>query len=513
MEPLLSIKGICKTFSGVAVNDNINIDIMPGEIHALLGENGAGKTTLMNCLFGLYEADLGEFIWRGKRAEIKDSKDAIALGIGMVHQHFMLIQNFSVLENMILGTANGHGPMLQLDKARKELTDLMQQYSLTVDLDAQVWQLPVGVQQRVEIIKALYRGAELLILDEPTAVLTPQETHELFKVLNQLRQEGHSIIIITHKLNEVMEISDRITVLRLGKVVGSLLTKHTSTQEIASLMVGHDLCVDNHRSGCELGPVLMQVEKLCCLSDKQIPALRNVSFQLHGGEILGIAGVSGNGQTELAEVLAGMRPATRGSVTIAGKDVTNASPRALFQSGLSYIPEDRHRDGLVLDFSIQENCITGQYFQAPFSTKGILNRNAIAAYSESLVKTYDVRTSSTQIPVRVLSGGNQQKIILGREINKAPKIYVAVQPTRGMDIGATESIHALLMREREKGCGIIYISTELDEIFKMCDRIFVLFEGMQIGPFPNGTVDIQTIGLMMSGAYADSTREGEQGGG
>ncbi|MEL7610191.1 MAG: ABC transporter ATP-binding protein [Bacillota bacterium] len=502
MDTRLSICGICKYFPGVAANEDVCIDVKKGEIHALLGENGAGKTTLMNCLYGMYTPDKGRFLWNGEHVEISNSADAIALGIGMVHQHFMLVQNLSVLENIILGISEGRNPFLNRKRIAKKLKQLIDQYGLEVDLNAQIWQLPVGVQQRVEIIKTLYRKAELLILDEPTAVLTPQEIRDLFKILDRLRKDGHSVILITHKLNEVMQITDSISVLRSGRVVGTLQTAETDTSTLAKLMVNREILPHERKNSDAADKTLLAVNRLCCRNDKGILALENVCFELKAGEILGVAGVSGNGQTELADVLSGLRKPTAGEIRLGGESVTGMPVYRLYERGLTHIPEDRHRVGLVLDFSVRENAILGNQDKAPFTKHGVLQRDAISEYADNLINKYDVRTPNAKTPARLLSGGNQQKIILGREIDKHPKVYIAAQPTRGLDFAATEYVQQLLLMERERGCGILYISTELDEILKMSDRIIVLYAGRQYGPMQRKDLDIEQLGLMMAGAYA-----------
>jgi simple sugar transport system ATP-binding protein len=501
MENILSLRGICKYFPGNKANDHINLDIRQGEIHALLGENGAGKTTLMNCLFGLYTPDEGEIYWKDKKVKIDNSKDAIGLGIGMVHQHFMLVHNFTVLENIILGSDAIPGPLLNRKKAGVELSRLIKQYGLKVDLDTQIWQLPVGMQQRVEIIKALYRNAEVLILDEPTAVLTPQETREFFEILRRLRENNHSVIIITHKLNEVMEIADRVTVLRLGKVVAEMEIKDANPNILASAMVGKEMNLSYTKRPCNSGQTLLMADKLCCRNEKDIEVLKDVEFEIKAGKIIGVAGVSGNGQSELAEALCGLRQLSSGTISMNGKDVTNRPPAEFYRNKLSHVPEDRQAAGLLMNFDLAENAIIGCFKDQPFSKRGIINYRAVEQHCSDIIKKYDVRTTGIHIPVQLLSGGNQQKLILGREIEKKPDVFIAVQPTRGLDIAATEFIQEQILNQRDKGCGILYISTELEEIFKMSDEIIVLYEGRQYGPFPYDRYNLETIGLMMAGSY------------
>jgi simple sugar transport system ATP-binding protein len=377
----------------------------------------------------------------------------------------------------------------------------MDQYGLKVDLGSQIWQLPVGIQQRVEILKALYRNAEVLILDEPTAVLTPQETREFFDILRRLREGRRSVIIITHKLGEVMELADRVTVLRSGKVVAGMDIKDATPPKLASAMVGKEMNFSWTKRPCNPGGVLLEADKLCCRNDKDIEVLAEVSFRLRAGHIIGVAGVSGNGQTELAEVLSGLRKLSSGTVTINGCDVTNRPPEEIYRNKLSHVPEDRQAVGLVMDFNLAENAVAGCFKNSPFSKKGIINWPAVDHHANELIKKYDVRTTGSHAPVRILSGGNQQKLILGREIEKKPDVFIAVQPTRGLDIAAAEFIQEQILNQRDKGCGILYISTELEEIFKMSDDIIVLFEGRQYGPFPYNHYDLETIGLMMAGSY------------
>lgn len=504
MENILSIRGISKYFPGVVANKDVDLDIRQGEIHALLGENGAGKTTLMNCIFGMYTPEAGTIRWKGKEVKIGTSKDAIALGIGMVHQHFMLVDNFTVLESIILGSNAIPGPLLNRRQARANLEKLIEQYGLKVDLDSEIWQLPVGVQQRVEIIKALYRNAEVLILDEPTAVLTPQEICEFFDILRRLRADNRSVIIITHKLDEVMEIADRVTVLRQGKVVETINIEDADTRILASAMVGKQMDLSYTKRACCTGATLMAVEHVHALGDKGIEALNDVSFALRAGEVLGVAGVSGNGQSELAEVLSGFRKCTGGKITLNGQDITNLPPADVYKNKLSHVPEDRHAVGLVMDFSLAENSVVGCFKNEPYSKRSVMNYSVIDRHTEDIMKKYDVRAPGINTTVRLLSGGNQQKLILGREIEKAPDVFIAVQPTRGLDIAATNFVQEQFLDQRDKGCAILYVSTELEEIFKMSDNILVLYEGKQYGPFPFDKYDLETIGLMMAGSYQET---------
>ena len=507
MEDILSIRGISKYFPGVVANKDVDLDIRRGEIHALLGENGAGKTTLMNCIFGMYTPEAGTITWKGEEVKIATSKDAIALGIGMVHQHFMLVHNFTVLESIILGSDALPGPLLNRSKARAQLEKLIEQYGLKVDLDSEIWQLPVGVQQRVEIIKALYRNAELLILDEPTAVLTPQETQEFFEVLRRLRDDDRSVIIITHKLGEVMEIADRVTVLRLGKVVSTFDIADASPKKLASAMVGKQMDLTYEKHPCQTGEVLLNVQGVDAFNEKGIQALKNITFDMKAGEILGVAGVSGNGQTELAEVLSGFRKVSAGSITIRGQEISNLTPAKVYKHKLSHVPEDRHAVGLVMDFSLAENSVMGNFRDEPYSKNTVMRYKVIDQHTADIMKKYDVRAPGIGTTVRLLSGGNQQKLILGREIEKQPDVFIAVQPTRGLDIAATNFVQEQFFEQRDRGCAILYISTELEEIFKMSDRVIVLFEGEQYGPFAYDQYDLETIGLMMAGSYQESKED------
>ncbi|WP_227765317.1 ABC transporter ATP-binding protein [Zhaonella formicivorans] len=498
MPALLELKNICKHFPGVVANDRVNLEISSGEIHALLGENGAGKTTLMNCVYGLYQPEAGEILWKGKPVKINSIKDAINLGIGMVHQHFMLVHNLTVLENVMLGLRKGI--FLEKEKVFQDITQLANGYGFKIDLNAQIWQLPVGVQQKVEIIKALYRRAELLILDEPTAVLTPDEVRELFKVLKQLKAEGHSVILITHKLDEVMEISDRATVLRDGKVVATKETCKCDKRSLASMMVGREVFLKLDKKKQQPGKVVLELAHVEALNNKGLKALKDVCLTVRAGEILGIAGVNGNGQTELAEVITGLRPATAGKILVNGKEITNNKPRNIQMLNVAHIPEDRQKVGLILNFSVAENLILGKFYAPPFAKGHILDRNYISQYATKVSGEYDVRTPNLNVEARVLSGGNQQKIILARELERKPELLVAVQPTRGLDIGATEYVHKKMLEQREKGTAILYISTELEEILSLSDRIAVIYEGEIMGILSREEVDLEIIGMMMAGS-------------
>ncbi|MCL4459952.1 MAG: ABC transporter ATP-binding protein [Chloroflexi bacterium] len=500
MTAILRMENITKIFPGVVANDGVTLEIEQGEIHALLGENGAGKTTCMNILYGLYRPNSGRITFRGEEIHIHSSKDAINLGIGMVHQHFMLVPTLTVVENIVLGLPSRREPLLDLEKAKAEIARLSKSYGLEVDPIALVWDLSVGMQQRVEIIKALYRGADLLILDEPTSVLTPAEVRDLFLILQRLAHDGHSIIFITHKLDEVMEISDRVTVLRDGRVVATVHTAETSKAALARMMVGREVLFRLDKPPVEPGKTVLEVRNLNVPSSRYLSALKNVSLGIRRGEILGIAGVDGNGQSELAESICGLRRPTSGHIFILGQEVTNHSPRELFELNLAHIPEDRQKVGLVMDFTITENIIIKNFYRQPFSERGFLHVPTILQQAERLVKEYDIRAPNTGVKVRALSGGNQQKVVLARELCTDPDLLVAVQPTRGLDVGATEYVERRLLEQRSRGAAILYISTELEEILSLSDRIAVLYGGEIMGIVPAAAANIEDIGLMMAGS-------------
>ena len=497
------MRGITKSWPGVVANADVDFSVRKGEIHALVGENGAGKTTLMNVLYGLVRPEAGEILINGAPARIGGPRDAIAHGVGMVHQHFMLIPVFSVGENIMLGREPvAAGDFYDYRRARQEIADLTRRYGLALDPDAQTGDLPVGLQQRVEIVKVLYRGADILILDEPTGVLTPQESAELFGVLRDLVKVGKTIVFISHKLREVLEISDRITVMRRGKVVGHLVTRQTSEQEIATLMVGRDVLLRVEKKPATPGPVALTVENLTASTDRGVPALRAVSFELRQGEILGVAGVEGNGQSELVEVLAGTRRATGGRVLIGDRDITTLDARTEREAGVAHIPEDRRGAGLVLNYSVADNLILGRQRSAPFAWHGVLLVvRAILEFARRLVKEFDIRTPSIETAARNLSGGNQQKIIVAREMASRPRVLLAAQPTRGVDIGAIEFIHRRLVRQRDEGTAVLLVSAELDEIRSLSDRIAVLYEGRIVSIEPAETPE-ERLGLLMTGGGA-----------
>jgi general nucleoside transport system ATP-binding protein len=497
--PVLELRGITKRFPGVLANDHVDFDLRPGEIHALLGENGAGKTTLMNVLFGLYRPDEGEVRIGGEPVVFHSPKDAIDHGIGMVHQHFMLIPVMTVAENIVLGTEpTKEGLVIDYRSARQHVRDLARAIGFAVDPDALVEDISVGQQQRVEILKALYRKADVVVLDEPTAVLTPQEATELFGILRTLTREGLSIIFITHKLNEVLQIADRITVLRRGKRVETLDAKGASESGLARLMVGRDVLLRVEKVAASPGEPLLRVEGLRVLDDRGIEKVAGVSFEVRGGEIVGIAGVDGNGQTELIDALTGLRKAEAGRVEVVGKDVTRDSARQHFEVGVGHIPEDRQRRGLVLDFTIAENVALHDFRAPPASRFGWLFPNRLVERARRLIREFDVRGGGPRTYAGALSGGNQQKVILAREIDRDPRVLIAAQPTRGLDVGAIEFVHRRLVEQRDEGRGILLVSLELEEILALADRILVMFGGEIVEEFPP-TVTEEKLGMAMTG--------------
>ena len=500
MPPLLELRGITKRFPGVIANDHIDLSLNEGEILALLGENGAGKTTLMNVLYGLYSPDEGEILIRGSKVDINDPSDAIDLGIGMVHQHFMLVPVFTVTENVMLGVESvKRGGFLDREAAAARIREISAQFGLDVDPDALVEDLPVGVQQRVEIIKVLYRQADILIFDEPTAVLTPQEVDELFNVIRSLVDQGKSLIFITHKLNEVLEIADRISVLRRGKVVGSAVPEEATEASLASMMVGREVILTVEKEPAEPGDVVLDVKNLTVLGDQELVAVDDVTFQLREGEVLGVAGVQGNGQTELVEALTGMRPVESGRITMLGKDLTNASPRQIREAGSAHVPEDRQRDGLILSFPIADNLVLNTYYEKPFSRGISLQHEKIESVAKERVDQFDVRTPNIFVPVSNLSGGNQQKVIVAREFSRPIKVLIASQPTRGLDVGSVEYIHSRIIQKRDEGCAVLLVSPELDEIINLSDRIAVMFKGKILAVLPVEEATREKLGLLMAG--------------
>jgi len=504
MPPILELRDITKVFPGVVANDHVNLVLDQGEILALLGENGAGKTTLMNILYGLYAPTEGDIIVKGERIEMRGPTDAIRQGIGMVHQHFMLVPPMTVTENVMLGDEPVHRGFL-LDRARvaARIKEISTTYHLDVDPSALVRTLPVGVQQRVEIIKVLYRNADILILDEPTAVLTPQEVRELFVIIRMLVDSGKSVIFITHKLKEVLELADRIVVLRRGRVVGSTTPAESDEHDLAVMMVGREVSLTVDKERATRQQVVLDVENLSVLDDRHGLAVDDVSFQVRGGEILGIAGVQGNGQTELIESLTGLREVLDGTVSIKGKDVTDAKPRQITESGVAHVPEDRQRDGLVLGFSIADNAVLNTYYLAPNARGVVLNHKAIAATAERYVSEYDVRTPGIETQVGNLSGGNQQKVIVAREFSRPIDLLLASQPTRGLDVGSVEYIHERIVQKRDEGVAVVLISSELDEIMGLSDRIAVMFHGRIMAVVDADQVTREDLALLMAGVELD----------
>lgn len=497
--PALEARNITKQFPGVLANDHISFTLQRGEIHALLGENGAGKSTLMNILYGLYAPDSGEILVHGRPVTIRSSADAIALGLGMVHQEYALVDTLTVAENIMLGTEVAHGPLLDERSANRRIAQLSREYGLDVPPDALVQDLPVGVQQRVEILKALYRNAEILILDEPTAVLTPQETEDLFRVMRGLVARGKSIIFISHKLKEVLSIADRITVLRRGRVVGTTTPAEATEHSLAAMMVGRDVVLEVEKQPAQPGAVVLEVRDLSVLDDRSQVAVNGVTLQVRAGEVLGIAGVQGNGQSELVEAITGLREVVRGQVCIAGRDVTGATPRAITELGVAYIPEDRKGTGLVLSYPVADNLVLSTYYRPPFARGIRIQGRAIAEHAEKLVNMFDIRTPSIWTAVGSLSGGNQQKVIVAREFSRPIKLLVASQPTRGIDVGSIEFIHRSIIQQRDAGTAVLLVSAELDEIMALSDRIAVMYKGRILAVLPRDEATRERLGLLMAG--------------
>jgi len=495
--PAVRMHRISKRFPGVIANDGINFEARRGELHALLGENGAGKTTLMNILSGLYRPDSGEIYIYGKKVHLRTPRDAIRHEIGMVHQQFMLVSSHTVTENIMLGNPGGF--FLPFSQVETKIRDLSEKYRLKIDPEARIWQLSVGEQQRVEIVKLLYRGADILILDEPTSVLTPQETEELFRTLRTMTAEGHCVIFISHKLEEVMAISDRITVLRGGKVVATVLTGETNPRALSEMMVGREVLSRVDKKTLSPGEVILLVENISALNDRGLPALKKVSFSLRERQILGIAGVAGNGQRELAEVIVRLRPVTSGKIFIRGKEITRASPREIIDLGVSYIPEDRLGTGLVARLRIIENTILKIYRNSQFTRGPFLNYKAIQQHARNLINQFAVATPGLDTPVKFLSGGNLQKVLLAREISSQPALMIALYPTRGLDVSATEMVRKAILQQQENGCAVILISEDLDEILSLSDLVAVLYEGQMMGIFPVGEARLEELGLLMAG--------------
>ncbi|MDO0823843.1 ABC transporter ATP-binding protein [Desulfosporosinus nitroreducens] len=511
---IIEMLNITKEFPGIKANDDISLCLRRGEIHALLGENGAGKSTLMSVLFGLYQAEKGEIRKNGTVVKINNPNDANDLGIGMVHQHFKLIDIFTVLENIILGVEPNKMGLLQKKEAREKVIKLSEQYGFEVNPDALIEQISVGMQQRVEILKMLYRENDILIFDEPTAVLTPQEIDELMEIMREFAREGKSILFITHKLNEIMAVADRCTVLRKGKLIGNVAIKDTTKEELSKMMVGRNVNFKVHKKTKELGDVVLSVKNITVSSKiHSNNAVKNVSFDVRAGEILCLAGIDGNGQTEFVSALTGLEKTSSGIITLCGRDITKATIRTRSMSGMSHIPEDRHKYGLVLDYSLEENLVLQRYWRPEFQHFGFIKSNAVRSYAEKLIKQYDVRSGQGPItPMRSMSGGNQQKAILAREIDKEHELLIAVQPTRGLDIGAIEYIHKQLVARRDAGKAVLLISLELEEVMNLSDRILVMYEGEIVGELDAKTTTVQELGLYMSGAKRSTAKENENAG-
>lgn len=499
LQPVVEMLSVTKRFLNVAANKGISFRLYPGEICALLGENGAGKTTLMNILFGYYACDEGEIFIKGDKVDLTCPKDAICRGVGMIHQHFALVPSQSVLENVIIGTDTGKGLFLDLKSAKEKLLQIQKKFRLQLDPDAKIWTLSVGEQQKVEILKALYRDVDILIMDEPTAVLSPGEAEDLFRTLKSLVQEGRSVVFISHKLHEVMSLSDRIIVLRAGEVAAEKKTKDTTLRELANLMVGRELLEKLDKKKMEPGEPVLEIENLHALNDKKFPALKAIRLAVRKNEVLGLAGVSGNGQRELAEILFGIREATQGSVKIKGRALRPGSPVSAIRLGMGRIPEDRIETGLLMDLTVEENLILENHVSPEFQRGGLLNFERIRRFSEELIRAYGIKTDGPNAEAKSLSGGNLQKVMLARELAGKPAVLIASQPTRGLDVGAMEYVHQRILEERERGAAVLLISEDLDEIFALSDRIAVLFEGEVMGEAAVEEASREQIGLWMSG--------------
>ena len=499
---VIEMLNITKEFPGIKANDNITLQLRKGEVHALLGENGAGKSTLMSVLFGLYQPESGTIKKDGQVVEIKNPNDATALHIGMVHQHFKLVECFTVLDNIILGCEPCSHGFINRKEARKKVVELSERYGLKVDPDAKIEDISVGMQQRVEILKMLYRENEILIFDEPTAVLTPQEIDELMEIMRNFTREGKSILFITHKLAEIMAVADRCTVLRKGKCTGTVDIKNTNAQELSRMMVGRDVQLTVSKQDSHPGEAILKVNGLTVPSKlHKNDAVKNASLEVRAGEIVCLAGIEGNGQTEFVYAVTGLEKPTAGTVTLMGQDITSAPIRTRSKTGMSHIPEDRHKHGLVLDYTLEENMVLQRYWEPQFQKHGVIRRDAVRSYANRLIEEYDVRSGQGPVTtVRSMSGGNQQKAIIARELDKNPELLVAVQPTRGLDVGAIENIHRQLVAQRDAGKAVLLVSLELDEVMNLSDRILVMYEGEIVGEFNPKTTDVQTLGLYMSGA-------------
>ncbi|WP_035445926.1 ABC transporter ATP-binding protein [Atopobacter phocae] len=500
------MENITKVFGNFTANENVNFSLKKGEVHALLGENGAGKSTLMNILSGLLEPTSGTIKVNGKEVSIDSPNKANQLGIGMVHQHFMLVNKFTVTENIMLGKEISKKGIINNKKAREEILELSKRYQLDIDPDAIVENISVGMEQRVEIIKTLYRGAEILIFDEPTAVLTPQEIDELIVIMRELTKEGKSIILITHKLNEIKAIADRCTIIRRGRSIDTVNVAGVSTQELADMMVGHQVRFKTDKKHPKIGPVTLSIRDLVVKDYRNLVAVDHLNLDIHAGEVLGIAGIDGNGQSELIQAITGLRKIESGTISLNNKDIANLPPRQVTESGVGHIPEDRHKFGLVLPLSVEMNMVLQSYYKEPFSKKGVLNFSDINQYSKHLMKEFDVRGASEKVPSKSLSGGNQQKAIIAREVDRNPDLLIAAQPTRGLDVGAIEFIHKRLIEQRDKGRAVLLMSFELDEIFNVSDRIAVMYEGKIVAILNAKETNESEIGLLMAGSTLEEAR-------
>ncbi len=498
--PVIEMRNIVKKFGDFTANDGINLTVHKGEIHAILGENGAGKSTLMNQLYGMFKPTSGDILVNGKKIEMNNPRDAIDAGIGMVHQHFMLVQPFTVTENIVLGTEPKKGITVDMEAARRNVVELSERYGLSIDPDAKIEDISVGMQQRVEILKALYRGANILILDEPTSSLTPQEIVELIGIMHNLTKDGKSIILITHKLKEIKESADYCTIIRLGKYIDTVDVDTVSESDLASMMVGRNVTFNVDKPEKEPGDVVLDVKDLHCLDYRGVEILKGINLQVRAGEIVGIAGIDGNGQTELVEVLTGLRKGTSGQVCVNGTDIFNKPPRFGFDHGVSSIPADRHKHGLVLDFSVEDDLILQNHSDRPFSIRGILKRDAIYDHATESIEAYDIRPrQSEKRPAGTLSGGNQQKVIIAREVQNDKDLLIAVNPTRGLDVGAIEYVHEHIVAQRNKGKAVLLVSFELDEIMSLSDIIDVIFDGKIVSTIKGSDANENELGLMMAG--------------
>lgn len=508
-EYIIEMLGITKEFPGIKANDTITLQLKKGEVHALLGENGAGKSTLMSVLFGLYQPEHGVIKKNGQAVKISNPNDANALSIGMVHQHFKLVECFTVLDNIILGIEPNKFGFLKKKEARQKVIALSEKYGLKVDPDALISDISVGMQQRVEILKMLYRDNDILIFDEPTAVLTPQEIDELMEIMRQFKEEGKSILFISHKLNEIMAVSDRCTVLRKGKCIGTVNIQDTTKEELSRMMVGRNVVFEVQKDDAMIGDTVLSVQDMTVPSrTHKKDAVKNVSFDIHRGEIVCIAGIEGNGQSEFVSALTGLEKISRGKIVLCGKDVTKATIRTRSKCGISHIPEDRHKYGLILDYTLEQNLVLQRYWQREFQSGGFIRSRAVRQYAERLIKQYDVRSGQGPVTmVRSMSGGNQQKAIVAREIDKHPELLVAVQPTRGLDVGAIEYIHRQLVAHRDSGKAVLLISLELDEVMNVSDRILVMYEGEIVGEFDPKITTVEELGLYMAGAKRQNVQE------